>query len=213
MNRLYVVENHFTITGGKADHRLRCPASQIGALAVAIAKKIGATGPLADIVAAFPADAAVALSGSGRMAHPVRRRPRRPSRASRSSSPDRASPPPSICSFRRSTARWTTSATRSSPTPLPTRGPEPTSISGLGRTHRRQEGPDPFHPRRQPGFQRAGQSRLGRQAKERAHGRPSRLPRGRDQRRWPSGTSRRRISSNNGATRAPPTAPTASSSR
>ncbi len=58
MNRLYVVENHFTITGGKADHRLRCPASQIGALAVAIARKIGATGPLGDIVAAFPADAA-----------------------------------------------------------------------------------------------------------------------------------------------------------
>ena len=58
MNRLYVVENHFTITGGKADHRLRCPASQIGALAVALARKIGATGPLGEIVASFPADAA-----------------------------------------------------------------------------------------------------------------------------------------------------------
>ena len=78
MNRLYVVENHFTITGGKADHRLRCPASQIGALAVAIAKKIGATGPLAEIVAAFPADAAARFQGQGRMAHPMRRRPRRP---------------------------------------------------------------------------------------------------------------------------------------
>ena len=63
MNRLYVVENHYTITGGKADHRLRCPASQIGALAVAIAKKIGATGPLADIVAAFPPDAASRFQG------------------------------------------------------------------------------------------------------------------------------------------------------
>ena len=63
MNRLYVVENHFTITGGKADHRLRCPASQIGALAVAVAKKIGGGGALAEIVAAFPADAASRFQG------------------------------------------------------------------------------------------------------------------------------------------------------
>ena len=41
MNRLYVVENRYTITGGVADHRLRCPASQIGAFAFALAKEIG----------------------------------------------------------------------------------------------------------------------------------------------------------------------------
>ena len=63
MNRLYVVENHYTITGGVADHRLRCPASQIGALAVAVAKKIGGGGPLAELVAAFPADAATRFQG------------------------------------------------------------------------------------------------------------------------------------------------------
>ena len=63
MNRLYVVENHYTITGGVADHRLRCPASQIGALAVAVAKKIGGGGPLAELVAAFPADAASRFQG------------------------------------------------------------------------------------------------------------------------------------------------------
>jgi MoCo/4Fe-4S cofactor protein with predicted Tat translocation signal len=40
MNRLYVVENRFTLTGAMADHRLRCPASQIGAFALALAKKI-----------------------------------------------------------------------------------------------------------------------------------------------------------------------------
>src|SRR5207253_3033790 len=40
MNRLYVVENRFTLTGAMADHRLRCPASQIGAFAHALAKKI-----------------------------------------------------------------------------------------------------------------------------------------------------------------------------
>ncbi len=63
MNRLYVVENHYTITGGMADHRLRCPASQIGALAVAIAKKIGGGGPLAELAGTFPADAATRFSG------------------------------------------------------------------------------------------------------------------------------------------------------
>jgi MoCo/4Fe-4S cofactor protein with predicted Tat translocation signal len=40
MNRLYVVENRFTLTGAMADHRLRCPASQIGAFAHALAGKI-----------------------------------------------------------------------------------------------------------------------------------------------------------------------------
>src|SRR6266567_4078025 len=40
MNRLYVVENHFTLTGAMADHRLRCPASQIAAFAQVIAEKI-----------------------------------------------------------------------------------------------------------------------------------------------------------------------------
>ena len=40
MNRLYVVENRFTLTGAMADHRLRCPASQIAALAHALAQKI-----------------------------------------------------------------------------------------------------------------------------------------------------------------------------
>ncbi|PYK85618.1 MAG: hydrogenase [Verrucomicrobia bacterium] len=40
MNRLYVVENRFTLTGALADHRLRCPASQIAAFAYALAGKI-----------------------------------------------------------------------------------------------------------------------------------------------------------------------------
>jgi molybdopterin-containing oxidoreductase family iron-sulfur binding subunit len=40
MNRLYVVENRFTLTGAMADHRMRCPASQIPAFARALAGKI-----------------------------------------------------------------------------------------------------------------------------------------------------------------------------
>ena len=40
MNRLYVVENRFTLTGSMADHRLRCPASQIPALTFTLAGKI-----------------------------------------------------------------------------------------------------------------------------------------------------------------------------
>ena len=44
MNRLYVVEHRFSLTGAMADHRLRCPASQIPAFAHALATKIlGAT--------------------------------------------------------------------------------------------------------------------------------------------------------------------------
>jgi MoCo/4Fe-4S cofactor protein with predicted Tat translocation signal len=42
MNRLYVVENRFTLTGAMADHRLRCPASQIAAFAHALAGNIAA---------------------------------------------------------------------------------------------------------------------------------------------------------------------------
>ena len=42
MNRLYVVENRFTLTGAMADHRMRLPASQIPALTYVLAKKITA---------------------------------------------------------------------------------------------------------------------------------------------------------------------------
>ncbi len=45
MNRLYVVENRYTLTGAMADHRLRIPASQIPAFTHALAGKIAvATG-------------------------------------------------------------------------------------------------------------------------------------------------------------------------
>ena len=40
MNRLYAVENRFTLTGAMADHRLRCPASQVPAFTHALATKI-----------------------------------------------------------------------------------------------------------------------------------------------------------------------------
>ena len=56
MNRLYVVENHFSLTGGMADHRLRVRASEIGDFTVALAKVIaGKTGDgdLAALVAPF----------------------------------------------------------------------------------------------------------------------------------------------------------------
>jgi MoCo/4Fe-4S cofactor protein with predicted Tat translocation signal len=42
MNRLYVVENRFTITGAMADHRLRIAASQVPVFTYLLAGKIGA---------------------------------------------------------------------------------------------------------------------------------------------------------------------------
>ncbi len=42
MNRLYVVENHYSNTGGLADHRLRLKASDVGAFAAALAARVGA---------------------------------------------------------------------------------------------------------------------------------------------------------------------------
>ncbi len=43
-NRLYAVENHFTVTGAKADHRLRVPASQVRDVALALAKALEVEG-------------------------------------------------------------------------------------------------------------------------------------------------------------------------
>ncbi len=40
MNRLYAVENHYSLTGGMADHRLRVKASQIGVFTAALAAQI-----------------------------------------------------------------------------------------------------------------------------------------------------------------------------
>ncbi len=48
MNRLYVVENRYTVTGGMADHRLRVPASQVGAFLLQLASELAvATGDVA----------------------------------------------------------------------------------------------------------------------------------------------------------------------
>lgn len=40
MNRLYVVENRYTVTGGQADHRLRCSTGRLGVFTVQLAKAI-----------------------------------------------------------------------------------------------------------------------------------------------------------------------------
>ena len=61
MNRLYVVENRFSLTGSMADHRLRCPASQIPAFTLALARKIAEAttdAGLSAILTTLPAQAA-----------------------------------------------------------------------------------------------------------------------------------------------------------
>jgi len=59
LNRLYVVESTYTVTGTMADHRLRLPASQIGGFVLAVARELkGALGltlpDLPDAGLAFP---------------------------------------------------------------------------------------------------------------------------------------------------------------
>ncbi|MEI6279119.1 MAG: 4Fe-4S dicluster domain-containing protein [Verrucomicrobiae bacterium] len=57
MNRLYAVENHYTVTGGMADHRLRCKASEIGHFVRQLGEVIVSQtddGDLAALLGAFP---------------------------------------------------------------------------------------------------------------------------------------------------------------
>jgi MoCo/4Fe-4S cofactor protein with predicted Tat translocation signal len=63
MNRLYVVENRFTLTGAMADHRLRCPASQIPIVAYALAKEIAGVTGHAELGALLGAIAPTATEG------------------------------------------------------------------------------------------------------------------------------------------------------
>jgi len=44
MNRLYMAECGFSLTGGMADHRLRSKVGDIGAIALALAKELNVSG-------------------------------------------------------------------------------------------------------------------------------------------------------------------------
>lgn len=64
MNRLYVAESAWTVTGTNADHRLRARPSEVTLLAAALATKLAALGmampaPVPDLVAALPKGPAV----------------------------------------------------------------------------------------------------------------------------------------------------------
>jgi molybdopterin-containing oxidoreductase family iron-sulfur binding subunit len=54
MNRLYVAESGFTLTGSMADHRLRIASSHMVALAAALAGKVTGEGTFANLAAGLP---------------------------------------------------------------------------------------------------------------------------------------------------------------
>jgi molybdopterin-containing oxidoreductase family iron-sulfur binding subunit len=59
MNRLYVIESRYSLTGGMADHRLRLASSQVADYAVALAREIFVPGK--DTAVSAPADPRAAL--------------------------------------------------------------------------------------------------------------------------------------------------------
>jgi molybdopterin-containing oxidoreductase family iron-sulfur binding subunit len=59
MSRLYAIEGRFSLTGGMADHRLRMPASQIAAVVMLLAAKLGVNAGMASNTFAAFSDPAV----------------------------------------------------------------------------------------------------------------------------------------------------------
>jgi molybdopterin-containing oxidoreductase family iron-sulfur binding subunit len=61
MNRLYVAESTFTVTGSAADHRLRLPSGHVTALAVAVARELTAEGAAVEGVSGVDVPSGIAL--------------------------------------------------------------------------------------------------------------------------------------------------------
>ncbi|MFI5297814.1 MAG: TAT-variant-translocated molybdopterin oxidoreductase [Polyangiales bacterium] len=53
MNRLYVFESAFSVTGGSADHRVRCTSRQVAAAVLELAKQLGAAAGVDSQIAAI----------------------------------------------------------------------------------------------------------------------------------------------------------------
>ncbi len=86
MNRLYIVEPNFTVTGAMADHRLRIKAAGVAAFAMSLAKELNVSGAELKVVGNQP-------DTTGSSSPPWPRTCFR-ARANPWSSPDPASPPP-----------------------------------------------------------------------------------------------------------------------
>ena len=212
LNRLYVVENRFTVTGGMADHRLRVPASQAGAFLVALATAIGKAvndSALGNFVKAlqvppiaFNADwvresAADLVANKGKSLLLVG---------------DRQPAVVQLLGYAINAALGNLGKTLVGR--RATEAVARTASKKVAAGYRREENPNALHPRRKSGLQRSRRPQVDRKAKRGAHGRSARLLRRRDDQIRSTaslaspGTSRRLTISRPGVMAAPPTAAT-----
>ena len=218
MNRLYVVESQFSITGGMADHRLRLPSSQVLDYTMVLAREL-LTG---EQVCPCAGKSSGSVTPGTRDVQAVREARRtvgsrggRGLTGSRRQGDHHRGPPPAshrprlgLCA--QCHAGQHGQDDRASQAPGPTSGGD---APGACPGNRQGRGGDPDHPGRQPGLHRSGRPGPGRSDQEGRHHDPPGTARRRDVPAGVPGISPRLITWSRGETPAPGMEPCCPSSR
>ena len=208
MNRLYAVEGTPTLTGAKADHRLRVLSRDVLTVAQAVAERVSgcrASRPRQRCPQGVPAGVRRRAGARPAGAH-----------AGRASSSRAATSAPVVHALAHAmnAALGNAGKTVLYTEPVVARPGDLTAALRDARDgHERGRGAAAADSRRQPGLHRAGRPGLCGCAEEGRDAHPPGAVRGRDRDGRATGTCRRRISSRRGATRGRSTAPRASCSR